>query len=158
MIIVDIIIIIFLILAAWQGFSKGIIMQIASLAALILGILASYFFWNEMYQILEKWLEIEPFVLKIISVVSMVAVVFLVIYLLGIFLSKVIKITIFGIFDRFLGLIFGVGQMTLLLSFIIFALLYINPGMEFLQDNFLARSYILPYIKPIASYVINYIF
>lgn len=158
MIIADIIIVLLLVLAAWKGFSQGIILQIASLAALILGIWASYFFWNEMSQLLEQWLEINPLALKIISVITMMAVVFLGIYLLGFLLSKVIKVTIFGVLDRLMGLLFGVAQMALLLSFIIFALLYINPEMGFLQDDILSRSFILPYIKPIAPYIIERIF
>ncbi|MDL2254674.1 CvpA family protein, partial [Bacteroidales bacterium OttesenSCG-928-J16] len=117
MIIADIVIVLLLILAAWKGFSQGIIMQIASLAALILGILASYFFWDKMYSFLEQWVEVNPLALKVISVISMMIVVFVGIYLLGVLLSKGIKITVFGIFDRLMGLLFSVAQMALALSF-----------------------------------------
>ena len=105
---------------------------------------------------LEQWIETSHYVLKTIAVVGTSLLVSLVIFLVGKLLSKAIHITPFGVIDSLLGVIFGVGKVVLLLSFAIFALLYINPEMSFLQDEFLSRSYLLPYIKPIAPTVIYY--
>lgn len=155
MIVADIIIALLLIFAAWRGYTKGIIMQIASLAALVLGVLAAYFFWNELYIHLAEWFDINHYVLKTISVIVIAVVVLLLILLLGKILSKVIQISLFGIFDRILGMVCGIVQLALALSFVIFALLYINPNITFLQDSYLAKSYILPHIKPIAPYIVD---
>jgi len=155
MLIADIVIALLLIITAYRGFSKGFVMQLAGLVAMVAGILAAYFFWNEAYLMLQQWVEWDHHVLKTIAVVGTTLLVTIVILLLGKLLSKVIHLTPFGIFDRALGVIFGIGQMVLLLSFVIFALLYINPKMQFLQNEYLEQSYLLPYIKPVAPMLIN---
>jgi len=153
---VDIVIVLILIIAAIRGFSKGFIMQIASLTALAGGILISYFFWEKSYLFLQKWIELNHYILKIIAVVGTTLIVVLVILLLGKLLSKLIKITPFGIIDNLLGMLFGTAQIILLLSFIIFTLLYINPQITFLQDNYLESSYLLPHIKTFAPALVSW--
>jgi len=158
MFIADIVIVLLLIITAFHGFSKGFVMQLAGLIALVAGILAAYFFWNASYLMIQQWMEWNHHVLKAIAVIGTMLLVTIVILLLGKLLSKVIHLTPFGILDRLLGVIFGIGRMVLLLSFVIFALLYINPDMQFLQDEYLNHSYLLPYIKPVAPMLIDIVF
>lgn len=158
MIVADIIIVLLLIITAFRSFSKGIVMQLAGLIALAGGILASYFLWKISYMMLQQWLDINPYVLKTGAVVLTTSLVMTVILLLGKLLSKVIHITPFGLIDSLTGMIFGAGQMVLFISFVIFALQYINPNIWFLQDEYLSRSYILPYIQPIAPMIVRWIF
>jgi len=156
MITADIVIALLLIITAFRGFSKGLVMQLAGLVALAGGVLAAYFFWNQAYLMLQEWINTSHYILKTVSVVVTTALVTVVLLLVGKIFSKIIHITPFGIVDSLLGVIFGVGQMVLLLSFVIFALLYINPEMSFLQDGYLSRSYLLPYIKPVAPAIIHW--
>lgn len=155
MIIADIVIVLLLIITAFRSFSKGFVMQLAGLVALVGGILAAYFCWKMAYLLLQQWLEIDHYVLKTIAVVVTTSLVMVVILLLGKLLSKAIHITPLGLIDSLIGMIFGVGQMVLIISFAIFALLYINPDMWFLQEEYLSHSYLLPYIKPIAPTLIH---
>ena len=154
MIAIDIVIALLLIIAVFRGFSTGLVMQLTGLVALVGGILAAYFFWDKAYLILQQWINTGHYVLKTVAVVGTTLLVVLAFLLVGKVMSKIIHITPFGIIDSLLGVIFGMGQMVLLLSFIIFALLYINPEMSFLQDEYLSRSYLLPYIKPIVPAII----
>ncbi|MCL2040425.1 MAG: CvpA family protein [Bacteroidales bacterium] len=158
MLIVDIVIVLLLIITAFRGFSKGFVMQLAGLIAMAAGILAAYFFWNASYLMIQQWVEWNHHVLKVIAVIGTTLVVTIVILLLGKLLSKVIHLTPFGILDRLLGVIFGIVRMVLLLSFVIFALLYINPEMQFLQDEYLNQSYLLPYIKSVVPMLIDIFF
>jgi membrane protein required for colicin V production len=155
MIAADIIIVLLLIITVFRGFSKGLVMQLAGLVALAAGTLAAYFFWEKAYFLLQQWIETNHYVLKTVAVVVTTLLVVTVILLLGKLLSKVIHITPFGVIDSLLGVIFGAGQMVLLLSFVMFALLYINPQISFLQDEYLSQSYLLPYIKPVAPTIIH---
>ena len=156
MLIVDIVILLLLIIMAFRGFSKGLVMQLAGLVALAGGILAAYFFWELAYVLLQGWIDASHYVLKAIAVSGTVLAVTFVIFLLGKLLSKAIRITPLGIFDRLLGMVFGVAQMVLFLSFVIFALLYIDVEIAFLQDEYLSGSYLVPYIKPIAPALAGY--
>ena len=155
MIVADIVVVLLLIIMAFRGFSKGLVMQLAGLVALAAGILAAYFFWEKAYWMLQQWIETNHYVLKTVAVVVTTLLVAAVIFLAGKLLSKMIQITPLGLVDSLLGMIFGVGQMVLLLSFVIFALLYINPEISFLQDEYLSQSYLLPYIKPVAPTIIH---
>jgi membrane protein required for colicin V production len=157
MLIADIVIVVLLIISAFRGFSKGFVMQLAGLVALAAGVLAAYFFWGKTYLMLQQWIDVNHYVLKTVAVAGTTLLVMIVILLLGKLISKIIQITPFGIFDSLIGVVFGIGQMVLLLSFVIFALLYINPDMWFLQDEYLAQSYLLPYIKPVAPVLVKQI-
>ncbi len=155
---VDIIIILLLLIMAFFGFSKGLVMQLACFIALAAGITVSYFFWEKSYLLIQQWLNYNHYVLKSIAVGGTITVVTLLILIIGKIISKIISITPFGIFNKLFGMILGIAQMVLFLSFLILALLYINPDIYFLQDNYLSQSYVLPYIKPVAPYLLQWFF
>ena len=156
MLIADIIISVLLVTAAFRGFSKGLVVQLTGLVALAGGILASYYFWEKAQIILQQWIETNYYVLKTVAVAGITLSVMIVIIISGKLISKVIHITPLGIIDSLMGVIFGIGQMVLFLSFIIFALLYINSDIFFLQEEYLAGSYLLPYIKPVAPILVDW--
>jgi len=71
----DIIIIVPLLLFAWGGYKKGFVIEVASLAALVLGLYMAFFFsdfaaqmLNDLFDIDQKYVAVIAFILTFIVV------------------------------------------------------------------------------------------
>jgi len=114
--ILDILIIIPLAWAAFQGYKKGLIYEIAKIVALLLGIFAAIKFSEPMKDWLstvtswdEKWLPAIAFGLVFILVVVAV-------YYLGKILDSILKAMKLGLINKLAGLALGAAKMGLILS------------------------------------------
>jgi len=118
--ILDIIFIIPIVWFAYRGFSKGLIIGITTLVALILGIYLSIRFSGIVAAFLmsnfdwdEKYIPIISFAITFVGVV-------IVIYLLGKILEKFIDMIALGFINKLLGGVFGIVKAVVLLSVIIY--------------------------------------
>jgi len=119
---IDLVLAIILIIAAVQGFRKGFIVELASLAALVLGIWGAIKFsdWTAGF-ITETFNYHSEHLSTIAFVVTFIAIVIL-IHLLGKMLDNVVKAVALGFLNRLAGIIFGVLKTAVILS--IFLLLF----------------------------------
>jgi membrane protein required for colicin V production len=118
--ILDIIFIIPIIWFAYRGFSKGLIIGITTLVALILGIYLSIRFSGVVAGFLmsnfdwdEKYIPIISFAITFVGVI-------IVIYLLGKILEKFIDMIALGFLNKLFGGVFGIVKAVVLLSVIIY--------------------------------------
>lgn len=119
---IDLVFAIILIIAAIQGFRKGFIVEVASLAALILGIWGGIKFsdWTSGF-ITETFGYHSENLTTIAFLVTFIAIVIL-IHILGKVLDKMVKAVALGFLNRLAGIIFGVLKTAVILS--IFLLLF----------------------------------
>jgi membrane protein required for colicin V production len=119
---IDLVLIIILIIAAIQGFRKGFIVEVASLAALILGIWGGIKFsdWTAGF-ITETFGYHSEHLTTIAFLVTFIAIV-IVIHILGRVLDNMIKAVALGFLNRLAGIIFGILKTAVILS--IFLLLF----------------------------------
>jgi len=104
---------------AYRGFTRGLIIELASLVALILGIwIAIHFsffagdFLSSNFDIGPKYLSIVAFIVTFIAVVIAV-------YIIGKIIEKFIDILALGFLNKLTGLAFGIVKAAFLLSVII---------------------------------------
>ncbi|MCF8298229.1 MAG: CvpA family protein [Saprospiraceae bacterium] len=116
----DIILIIPIIWFTYKSFSKGFIIEIATLVALILGIYAaihfSYFasdLITDNLEIGEKYLSLTSFTLTFLIVIAIVI-------LIGKGLEKIINLVLLGVFNKVAGAVFGLVKTVFILSVILF--------------------------------------
>ena len=116
----DIIIVIALSYGFIKGFSKGIIKELTTLLALIIGIYTAINFSlyledmvSDIFRVSKKFLPITTFF--ILFFVS-----FLLVRVLGGFLDKLTKALALGIISKLLGAVFGFLKVLLIFSFLIF--------------------------------------
>ena len=115
---IDIIIVISVLIAAFKGFANGLIKELISLIALIVGVyIASHF---SVY--VEKQLNyIFPKIEEYNAVISF-ALVFLIIYLslklAGIIIHKFVKIIKLNLVNKISGLLFGSIKVVLIIAFV----------------------------------------
>ncbi len=151
---VDVVIVIILILGFVRGAMRGLIVELASLVALIAGIYGaihfSYFaidFLGEKLSWDEEYIKIAGFALTFLLIV-------LLILLIGKLLTKLAGMIALGIVNRILGGIFGLIKFAFLLSVIVMFLTNLNKNITFLEEGHFKTSILLKPIKKIAPIVL----
>lgn len=116
----DIVLCIPLIWGLYKGFTKGLIIQVASLLALILGIYGAIMFSNLTQELLTSNFRIENKYVPITSFAVTFIGIVIGVHFLGKMIEKMINMIALGIFNKLLGAVFGLLKMALLLSALVF--------------------------------------
>lgn len=116
---IDIILGILLVLAAINGFRKGLIVELASLAALVLGIWGAIKFSYVTSGFITEHFEVKTNYLNIISFVITFVVIVILVHLVGKAVQKIAETILLGFANKLAGLIFGILRTSLILSIIL---------------------------------------
>ncbi|MBV6643856.1 MAG: CvpA family protein [Cyclobacteriaceae bacterium] len=129
-------------LAAFKGYSKGLIVELFSLVAFFIGLFAAitftipvttrFFSESEWYEIIAVGVFIALF-LGLSIVVNLVAKA----------LKKIVHLTFLGLFDNILGALAAVFKWALILSIIFWV---VNAAGLSFPDEYVKTSVIMPYI------------
>ncbi len=132
--ILDIILLIPLIWLMYRGFQKGLIIELSSLIAFVLGIYFainfSYFtvdFLTNNFSIGDKYLEIIAFIVTFIAIVIAV-------FFIGKLLEQVINIIFLGFVNKLAGAAFGLIKAAFLLSVILWIINSFDLSRSFIKD------------------------
>jgi membrane protein required for colicin V production len=113
----------------YRGFRNGLVIELASLAALILGIYVALHFsfyaegWlTDNFEISDKYLYIISFALTFIIVALLV-------FLAGKIIHKLVGIIFLGFLNRLAGGLFGLLKAALVLSVILYFVNGFDPGL-----------------------------
>ena len=124
--IIDIILIIPIIWFAYQGFKRGLIIELASLLALILGIYAALYFSNYAADFLANNLDLGPKYIPIISFIITFIVVVIIVYFIGKILEKLVNMVALGFLNKLAGGIFGILKAAIFISIIFLIINHFN--------------------------------
>lgn len=119
---IDLVLGIILIIAAIQGFRKGFIVELASLAALVLGIWGAIKFSDWTSGFIADTMNYHSQHLSTIAFVLTFIAIVIIIHILGKVLDNAVKAVALGFLNRLAGIIFGVLKAGVILS--IFLLLF----------------------------------
>lgn len=145
----DIIFSVFFVWFAYNGYKKGLIIEITSLAALILGIYISINFSFYASNFLTDNFKINPKYLSIISfIITFIVVVFLV-YMVGKILEKFIDIILLGFLNKLAGSVFGIIKAAFILSVLIFIINYFDENRTVITNK--SRNSSILY-EPVSSF------
>jgi membrane protein required for colicin V production len=113
----------------YRGFRNGLIIELASLAALILGIYVALHFSFYVEGWLVKNFEIGEKYLYIISFALTFIIVAVLVFLAGKIIHKLVGIIFLGFLNRLAGGIFGLVKAALVLSVILYFVNGFDPGL-----------------------------
>ena len=116
---IDIVLGILLIIAAVRGFIKGFIVELASLAALILGIWGAIYLSRFTASFLEGTFGWKTEHLSLIAFIITFLLILMLVHILGNILTKIVDALALGLLNHLAGLLFGVLKMALILSVIL---------------------------------------
>ena len=146
----DIILFLPLLWAAWKGFKKGFIIEVASIVALIAGIYLAANFSEVTANALKEWFDIEGSWLGYLSfLVTFILAVFGV-YALAKVIEKAVNLAALKLVNKLAGLVFGVLKVALILSIVVNLLGWLDRHIPVLSKSEPDKSLLFNPVKRIA--------
>jgi len=151
----DIVLLIPLLWGLYRGLRKGIIVELASILAIILGVYACSKFSDMVADFLGT--HIHSHVSSLYLSIGSVIIVFLGVVILVFFIAKRIKklaeALFLGIADKILGALFGMFKWALLLSFILYFFDILNQKAGIVSSTSLEHSWVYMQLIKLAPLV-----
>jgi len=148
MTLLDFIVLIPLCWFGFLGFKNGLIYEVFSLLALVLGIWISYHF--------SDWVALlfsDSQLAKPIALVLTFVIVILLVHFAGRLMSKVVKLAVPEIVDHIFGLLFGAGKVLLVFSVILYVIQDIDKAEILLKKDTKEQSFMYQYVEPIIPHL-----
>ncbi len=140
---------------AYKGFQKGLIIEVSSVVALLLGIFLSIYFSDVTAEFLKESLGMTTKHLKLVSFLVTFLLTVIAVSLLGKLLENMVKLTALGIVNQLGGIVFGLVKATIFLSFIVFFIEKSDKKKVVISTETAQSSFLYTYIKPLAPTVID---
>lgn len=153
--VLDIVFIIPIVWLAYKGFEKGLIIELATLFALLLGIFVSLYFSDVTAEFLRESFGMKTKYLSLISFIVTFVLVVIAVNLIGKLIEKLVNVAALGFINKAFGGLFGVLKAVIFLSFIIFFIEKVDKKKVILTEEFTSNSLFYPYIKPWAITLID---
>ena len=147
---IDAIIVVILILSLVMGFINGLVKEVASLAALILGIWGAIRFSAFTAGKLYDYFDMTGRYVGIIAFIITFALIVVVIHFIGILADKIVNYASLGFVNRILGIIFGLLKSILIMSVCFSILNAIDSKKPFLPKKAIEESRLYNPISDIA--------
>ena len=154
---IDIILVLLLLFADFNGFRRGLISEVASLAALVLGVWGAIKFSYITSDFLTESMGWEPGHLNLISFVMTVIVIVILVNLVGSSLSKLVEAAMLGWANRITGLVFGVVKTAFILSILLLIFNKIDEEVHILSPETKMNSQLYEPIRKFAPSVFPFI-
>lgn len=137
---IDAVIIIILIISMVTGFINGFVKELASLAALVLGIWGAIKFSSFTAAKLYDYFDMTGQYVGIIAFIITFLIIVVCIHFIGILADKIITSISLGFVNRILGIAFGLLKSILIMSVIFVVLNVIDSKRAFLPRETIERS------------------
>jgi len=147
---IDFVIVIILGISLIRGFTNGFVKEVASLAALILGIWGAIRFSYFTAAKLEDWFDMTGQYIGIVSFLVTFGIIVVLIHFIGIFVDKIVKAVALGFLNRLLGLVFGLFKAVLIMSVFFVILNSIDARRPFLPKEKIEGSMFYNRISDVA--------
>ena len=131
----DVILIIPLAWGAYKGFKRGLIIEVASLLALILGVYGALNFSEFTAKYLNSHFTVDPYWMGIISFTLTFLAIAIAIHLIAKIVDKTLKFAALGILVRLSGMLFGIMKFAIFLAVMLFIIEEFNLKFNFLDSS-----------------------
>ncbi|MDD2382106.1 MAG: CvpA family protein [Mariniphaga sp.] len=154
---IDIIIGLILLVAAINGFRKGFVSELASLAALILGIWGAIEFSYITVDLIEKYFHPEHDYINIISFILTFVVIVILVHIIGSSVNKLVEAAMMGFLNKMAGLVFGIVRSALILSIILLLFDRVNKDVEIISPETTLESRLYEPVRNLAPSIFPFI-
>lgn len=154
---IDIILALLLLFAAINGFRNGFVKELASLAALVLGVWGGIEFSYITTDFLANRLGIETNYLNLISFLVTFVVIVILVHLVANSLSKLIEVAMLGWVNKLTGLVFGFLKTAFILSILLLIFNKIDDDVHILSQKTKSESRLYEPVRTFAPSVFPFI-
>lgn len=151
----DIILSLILFYGLFKGFTRGLIIEAASLLSIIVGILGALAFTPIIESLLSYFLSNEKLPSSIILFTVSLILIVLGVNFFARNLTKFIKLISLGGINKVLGGIFGVSKYVLLISILFVFVDQFSFMFEYFESNLLEESVMFESLKNVGYYIIQ---
>lgn len=137
---IDIILGVLLILAAFRGFYKGFVAEVASLAALILGIWGAIHFSHLTSDFIIETFNYQSKHLGLIAFIVTFTVIVILVHLIGKAVETIISAVALGFINRLAGILFGIIKTALILSVLLILFDEVDENVRMIPEDVKADS------------------
>jgi len=124
----------------YRGFTKGLILELASLVALVAGIYGAMHFSSITFGYLNEVLDVESSYLQLASYGLTFLLIVLTVTLTGKILTMLVKLVALGFVNRLMGALFGGIKALLILSVLLMFFDRINNQFGIVKDEVVDAS------------------
>ena len=153
--ILDIIFLIPIVWLVYKGFSKGLIIELATLAALILGIYASLHFSHFVANFLKEHFEINKTLVGVLAFIITFVLVVIAVNLLGKLLEKAFSAAALGFINKGFGGFLGLLKAAIFISFSIYFINKLDKNRKIIRFSLASESKLYSPIEKIAPFLIG---
>jgi membrane protein required for colicin V production len=152
----DVIVILITLILAVKGFMNGIIKELAGLIGIVLGVYLGGLYYSEAGAYINSSIFKIPneSAINAVGFIAVFMLVWLFVLLVGLLLSKILKIAQLGIVDRIGGVFFSAGKFFILVCVIVTMLMQINLFKEYFS-KYEKTSFVFPVMLKIGDKLIN---
>ena len=151
----DIVILSLITFLGLKGFIRGVIKELFGLLGIIGGVFIASRMSSPMGDLIDSLIPIDHNASKLLAGFVFVLIIFWILaYSIGLTLNKISSLSGLGIFDRFLGFLFGGAKVFLIFSIIFYSLSQIK-SIKLVLDKKASNSFIYPVLIEIGEYIIK---
>ena len=147
----DIIILVPVVWFVWQGFRRGLIIELATLAALILGIYTAIYFSGIAATFIEENFTLSTESATNLSYIITFLLVFIIVFIIGKILEKVVDVIALGFLNKIAGAVFGAVKAVILISIFLAIINHYNG--KLISEEKKNGSFFYGYIAPVAVFI-----
>jgi membrane protein required for colicin V production len=154
---IDYIIIVILFLSLLGGYKNGLIAELASIAALILGIWGAIHFSQITTEQLIRYFKLQTEYLDIISFGVTFLIIVILVHIVADVVSKMVEPGLLGVFNKMGGVIVGMLRSLLFLSIMLMIFDRIDNDMHFIPEKAKKESRMYESIRNLAPSIFPFI-
>ena len=124
----------------YRGFTKGLILELASLIALILGVYGALHFSSFTFALLADYVEMDSVYLNLASCGLTFLAIVIAVSLIGKVLTLLVKMVALGFINRMMGALFGAIKALLMLSVVLLLFDGVNKQFGLVKEETLNAS------------------
>jgi membrane protein required for colicin V production len=151
--ILDFILLAVLVIGGYSGYKKGLILELLTFLALILGLVGGFHLMHLGVDLLKSKFDLSGQYLPFLSFILIFVLIVAGVNLLGKALKKIIDMTLLGAFDNLGGALLGILKWGFGISVLIWLVSLLNIP----QRDMLADSTLIPYLEPVAPRVMDFV-
>lgn len=149
----DIVIILLLLLAVWEGWRQGVITQVLGLAAFVVGIFLAWRFGAQVGGIFGM----EGVTATVAGFAIVLVVVIVAVALVGRLTRGLFRIAGLGALDRILGVLFSILKTSLIAGVMLMLAEAADPGGKVLKSEVTEKSRLYPVVMKVTYFVFPYV-
>jgi membrane protein required for colicin V production len=138
-----------------KGLFRGLIKEVFGIVGIIGAIFVASRASGEIGNLIAPFLALEnQTTIKLIGFIIALIGFWIIVYLLGVIVSKIFSASGLGLFDRIFGFVFGAAKVFLIFSVISYALYQVQSFKKAI-DNKTSGSIVMPHLISTGSYIIK---